>query len=152
MIGKNKSKDKDIEEIVEVAEEKKPVSTGSIGSLPPTWHKPSAGALGIEDEDEKRAMSEAVRFMFDFPVDRLLSWTRWRRREIPLLASELTKQMATNPNRPRNADGSKKSLSMINIENIAWLRLAEEGAQRNEGMGVFQTQTEEKMTADAWKE
>ena len=120
------------------------ISEASASNIP-------SGALGL-DEDEGRAKSEAVQYLFNFPTNKIFSWTRWRKREIPLVASILTKLSATDPNRPKDEFGMPKSLSQIYLENLAWLRLAEEGAQRNEGMGVFQTQAEEKGSSDAWRD
>lgn len=108
------------------------------------------GALGY-DEDRARALSEIVNFLANFPKDKLFSFSRWRRREIPLIASELTRLMATDPNRPRNADGTRKSLAQIHLEHIAWLRLAEEGSLRNELIGVGISQAEEKQIEGEWK-
>lgn len=122
---------------------RKPKETGSTGMG-------MEGALGY-DEDRSRAMTEIVNFLANFPKDKLFSFSRWRRREIPLLASELTRLMAVDPNRPRNADGTRKPLAQIHLENIAWLRLAEEGSLRNELIGVGISQTEEKQAEGEWK-
>ena len=155
---KKEKKEKEEEVVIETAEivsklpstrlpntkQSKPKETGSTGMG-------FTGAMGY-DEDRDRALTEVVRFLANFPKDKLFSFTRWRRREIPLIASELTRLMAVDPNRPRNADGTRKSLAQIHIENIAWLRLAEEGSLRNELIGVGISQTEEKAIAEAWKE
>lgn len=109
-----------------------------------------ASAMGVHDEDELRAQSELVRHLFNFPADRVLSWTRWKAREIPLIAKQITMIIATNPHRPKNPDGTLKRLLQIYIETLAWLRLAEDGGMRKEAMGGLRTEAEEKTGADAW--
>jgi len=122
------------EEIPEVIPEKKierhrriPKETGSVGM--------QGNMLGT-DEDRERALSSIVNLLANFPKDKIMSFSRWRKREIPMIARSMTRQTAVDPNRPRNPDGTLKPLSQVYFELLAWLRLAEEGAMRNELVGV----------------
>jgi len=130
--------------------EKKTAETGRT-SVAPVFQQRKAG-LVEEDEDELRAQSEVAKNMFNFPAERIWSWSRWRKREIRLVASVLTRLSATDPNRPKDDYGRPKRLALILLEWIAWLRLAEEGAMRNEGMGIFQVQKEAEMKGDVWSD
>ena len=108
------------------------------------------------DEDEALSKTEAVRNLFDYipPELRDLALTRWRKREINLIANMLTQIQATNPGRPRYPDlvdantgelverGRIIPLSELKIRYVALLRVAEEGAGRDEAMGIFRLQAE----------
>ena len=118
----------------------------------PFWGVEGESAMGITDKDVIEAQAEIAKFMFNFPSERIWSWSRWKPREIPLIAAILTKAIATNPNRPRNPDGSIKRLSQVKLEITGWLRLAENGAQRDEAKFGLRSDTETQQTgADAWK-
>ena len=107
--------------------------------------------LTIVDDEKKRAMGALVDFAFNFPKDRLHSWSRWLPREIPLLASELTRMCAIDPRiRPKNPDGSPRRLALIYIDNMAWLRLAEKGALRGEAKDFLQAQAEKETAGEGW--
>ena len=113
---------------------------------------PQDSAMGVTDIDEQKAMSELVKYAFNFPSDRIWSWTRLRRREIPLIARSFTKMLVKNPNRPKNKDGSIKSAMQLYYEFIAWLRLAEEGALRSEAMQGLKVKTEEPESSNPWSD
>jgi hypothetical protein len=107
--------------------------------------------LAMVDDDRKRAMGALVEAAFNFPRDKLLSWTRWLPREIPLLASTLTKMCALDPGlRPKNPDGSPKRLALIYIEFLGLLRLAEKGALRGEAKDFLQAQAEKETGGEGW--
>jgi len=106
----------------------------------------------IMDDGGSKAKSEAVRYLFDFPDEWRMRMTRWRKREIPLIAAQMTLEIAGLPNRPRDVNGKRILLSEYYRMCLAELRLAEEGAMRGEGMSIFQTQIEEKAEADALKD
>lgn len=107
--------------------------------------------LTIIDDDKKRAMGALVEAAFNFPKDKLLSWTRWLPREIPLLASELTRMCAIDPGiRPKNPDGSPRRLALVYVEFLAWLRLAEKGALRGEAKDFLQAQAEKETAGEGW--
>jgi len=131
--------------------EKKTAEVGRT-SVTPVFQQRKAGLVAEEDEDELRAQSEVARNMFNFPAERIWSWSRWRKREINLIASEMTRLAATDPNRPKDDNGRPKPLALILLEWMGWLRLGEEGAMRNEGMGIFQVQKEAEMKGDVWSD
>uniref|UniRef100_A0A6M3L4U0 Uncharacterized protein n=1 Tax=viral metagenome TaxID=1070528 RepID=A0A6M3L4U0_9ZZZZ len=110
--------------------------------------------MGVKDEDEIKSMSEIARGLFNFPADKILSWSRWQPWEIPKIAATIVRSVANSPNRPKNPDGTLKRLSVIYIEATAWLRLAEKGAMRTEAMQALRAPTSDQMTmgADAWRD
>lgn len=110
--------------------------------------------MGVKDEDEIKAMSEIARGLFNFPADKILSWSRWQPWEIPRIAATIVRSVANSPNRPKNPDGTLKRLAIIYIEATAWLRLAEKGAMRTEAMTALRAPTSDQMPmgADAWRD
>jgi len=111
----------------------------------------------MNEEDDSLSKVEAIRYLNDYVPSELrdLSLTRWRKREIPLVANLLTQVQATNPDRPCYPDlvdskngrivkkGRKIPLSELRVHYMALLRLAEEGQSRDELMGAFRIQNEQ---------
>lgn len=111
----------------------------------------------MNEEDEALSKTEAIRYLNDYVPSELrdLSLTRWRKREIPLIANLMTQVQATNPDRPRYPDlvdpktdrivkrGRKIPLGELRIHFMALLRLAEEGQSRDELMGAFRISQEQ---------
>lgn len=113
--------------------------------------KTEVSGLTMQDDDKKQAFSALAEAAFNFPRDKILSWSRWLPREIPLIASELTRMCVIDPKiRPKNPDGSPRRLSVIYIEWIAWLRLAEKGALRQEAKEFFQASENKEGTSEGW--
>lgn len=123
---------------------------------PNQWQIERKGGLfnrwpSADEEDESLSKVEAIRHLFDYiPFEyRDLAMSRWRKREVRLVANMLTQIQATNPDRPCYPDlvdsrtqrvirrGRKIPLSELNIRFMALLRIAEEGQGRDEGMGIF---------------
>ncbi len=116
-------------------------------ALPPPM--PLTAGLTADDEDTAKSRSMIVKHMLEFPLDRLFSWSRWSEREVPLMASILTRQAALNPKvRPMDEHGNPKRLAIIHLENIAWLRLAVKGALRTEAKDMYQLEVQKAQAGD----
>ncbi len=115
--------------------------------------KPVVESVGLVnvDEDTKRALDTIVQLAFNFPLDRIWSWSRWKPWEINTIASELTRLCVIDPRiRPKNPDGSPRRIALILLQFIGLLRLGEKGALRGEAKDMFQMKTEKESTSGDW--
>jgi hypothetical protein len=109
-----------------------------------------SGLVDIGDEVGK-ALDVIARFAFNFPRDKIWSWSRWKPWEIDLIASELTRLCAIDPSlRPKNTDGTPMRLAYIYLEFKGYLRLGEKGALRGEAKDMFQQKAEKEAMGDGW--
>ena len=81
--------------------------------------------------------TEAVRELFDFPREKLSQRTRLNEKEILTFALLKTNMQMLNPNEER-------LWPEIFMDNIMEMKISLKGKGRDEGMGIFQMQSEEK--------
>jgi hypothetical protein len=115
--------------------------------------KPPVESVGLVniDEDTRRALDTIVQLAFNFPLDRIWSWSRWKPWEINTIASELTRLCVIDPRiRPKNPDGSPRRIALILLQFIGLLRLGEKGALRGEAKDMFQMKTAKEEAAEGW--
>jgi hypothetical protein len=96
--------------------------------------------------DESRAKSEAVREMFDFPLDKLSQRTRLNEKEIHTfsLQKSLMDMLHQGPEDTR-------LFPEVLLDNIMLMKISLRGDGRKEGMSIFQMQSEEKEIDEALK-
>jgi len=113
--------------------------------------KVESSGLVIADDEQKRALDTIAQLAFNFPKDKIWSWSRWKPWEIDLMASELTRLCAIDPRiRPKNPDGTPRRLALVYLEFKGFLRLGEKGALRGEAKDMFQMKTEKETAGEGW--
>ena len=88
--------------------------------------------------------SEAVKELFDFTKDKLPQRTRLNEKEIVTLTAMKTNMQLMNPKETRLGPE-------LWMENLMELKISYKGLGREEGMGIFRLQSEEKDMQDGYK-
>ena len=94
--------------------------------------------------DGNKHKSEAVRELFDFTKDKLPQRTRLNEKEILTLTNLKTNMQLMNQN-------EDKLGPEIWMENLMEFKISLKGLGRDEGMGIFRLQAEEKEAQDGTK-
>ena len=94
--------------------------------------------------DGNKHKSEAVRELFDFTKDKLPQRTRLNEKEILTLTNLKTNMQLMNQNEDRLGPE-------IWMENLMEFKISLKGLGRDEGMGIFRLQAEEKEAQDGTK-
>jgi hypothetical protein len=97
-----------------------------------------------DTEGEGRHKSEAVKELFDFSKDKLPQRTRLNEKEILTFATLKTNMQMLDPH-------NNTLWPILFMDNIMEMKISLKGLGRDEGMGIFRLQAEEKEAQDGTK-